>query len=126
MEIRAAVQENRLADRSRVTEADYACRVAAGRVWVSESSGRIVGFAAGDPCEGTIWALFVLPEAEGSGHGSALLDATCADLAAAGCRTAMLTTDQGTRAERFYRHRGWRETGRVGLAELRFERELDP
>ena len=44
-----------------------------GRGWVAEDDGRPVGFAVSDGRDGSVFALFVRPESEGKGFGSALL-----------------------------------------------------
>ena len=106
-EIRFSVHENKLGDPSLVTDADYAWFTEHPGIWVWEEDGRILGFSAGDTRDGTIWALFIDPEHEGRGIGRALLMKACAVLREAGHRTAMLTTDPGTRADRFYREAGW-------------------
>ena len=69
-DIRAAVRENRLADPSRVTHADAVWFVEAGALFVWEEAGQIGGFSAGDPRDGSIWALFVDPPWEGQGAGA--------------------------------------------------------
>ena len=124
IEIRGAVQENRLSDPASVTRQDYERFVRQGRVWVAEVSGRIAGFSASDPGDGTIWALFVDPGHQGAGLGAALLDRACADLAQDGCATARLSTDPGTRAERLYRRLGWVDRGPGPDGEVAFERQL--
>jgi hypothetical protein len=48
----------------------------------------------------------------------------CDTLREAGHRTAMLGTDQGTRAEGFYRKNGWVAVGRKANGEIIFTREL--
>src|SRR5215813_7752095 len=106
-EIRSAVRENRLGDPSRVTDQDYAWFIEHPGIWVWDEDGRILGLAAGDTRDGTIWALFVDPAHERRGIGRALFAAACETLRCHGHRTAMLTTEPGTRAERFYRSSGW-------------------
>src|SRR4029453_18438839 len=107
MEIRFAVRENRLGDPSRVTDADYQWFSENPGIWVWEEDGRILGFSAADTRDGSIWALFIDPEHEGRGIGRALLTKACAVLRDAGHPAATLTTDPGTRADRFYREAGW-------------------
>jgi len=58
-----------------------------------------------------VWALFVIDSAQGRGHGSALLNAAMVRLRHAGHRQAFLTTGAGTKAETFYRSKGWQRTG---------------
>ena len=110
-EIRFAVQENRLGDPSRVTDADYHWFAENPGIWVWEEEGRILGFSAADTRDGTIWALFIDPVHEGRGIGRALLAIACDVLRRAGHRAASLTTDPGTRADRFYRKAGWTAEG---------------
>lgn len=110
--IRMGVRENVLSDPSRVTDAEIAWYRDQAIFLVSEGDGEIAGFTCANPQTGLIWALFVDPVHEGKGHGRALLDAALAGLMAAGIVQAHLTTGAGTRAERFYRRHGWRETGR--------------
>ena len=123
-EIRSAVQENRLADPNLVTDEDYAWFEEHPGIWVWEEGGQILGFSAGDTRDGTIWALFVDPACERRGIGRALFEAACDTLRRAGHRTAMLTTDPGTRAERFYRAAGWKAVGTSSRGELIFRSVL--
>lgn len=106
-EIRGAVRENKLDDPTLVTEDDVVWFIDNPGIWVWDDGGRILGFSAADPRDGTIWALFVDPMHEGHGIGRALLEAACGALRRAGHRTALLTTGRGTRAEGFYRTAGW-------------------
>jgi GNAT superfamily N-acetyltransferase len=80
--------------------------------WVWEEDGAIQGFSAADPRDGSICALFVHPLYERRGIGRALLSLACDILKESGHATAVLTTETGTRAERFYRTDGWTEVGR--------------
>jgi GNAT superfamily N-acetyltransferase len=123
-EIRFAVQENRLGDPTLVTAEDYAWFTEHPGIWVWEEGGQILGVSAGDPRDGTIWALFVDPGCERRGVGRALFEAACDTLRRAGHRTAMLTTDSGTRAERFYRAAGWKVVGTSHRGELIFRSVL--
>jgi GNAT superfamily N-acetyltransferase len=117
-EIRFAVHENKLGDPTAVTDADYAGFTEHPGIWVWEEDGRILGFSAADTRDGTIWALFVDPAHDRRGIGRALFEAACDALRGAGHRTAMLTTDPGTRAERFYRAAGWIVVGTNQKGEL--------
>ena len=124
-EVRLAVRENRLSQASvaKVDEtADWIFANAA--FWVWEEDGAIQGFAVADPRDGTIFGLFIHPDYEGRGIARALLPRACEDLRAAGFAEAMLTTDPGTRAERFYRQNGWEETGRQDNGEIVFRKSL--
>jgi GNAT superfamily N-acetyltransferase len=117
-EIRFAVHENKLGDPTAVTDADYAWFTEHPGIWVWEEGGRILGFSAADIRDGTIWALFVDPAHDGRGIGRALFKVACDTLRGAGHRTAMLTTDPGTRAARFYRAGGWIVVGTSHKGEL--------
>jgi ribosomal protein S18 acetylase RimI-like enzyme len=123
MEIRAAVRENRLSDPGSVTLADYKWHIAHAPIHVW-ADGVIKGLSAGDPRDGSIWALFVDPAFEGRGIGQALILAATNSLAAAGHRVARLSTQAGTRAERFYLRNGWIARGRTERGEIIFTKEL--
>jgi ribosomal protein S18 acetylase RimI-like enzyme len=125
MEIRHAVHENRLSDPNSVTGADCAAFIDRAEIWVWVENGMIQGFAAGDPRDGAIWALFIDPACEGRGIGRALLALACDTLRAAGFETATLSTDPGTRADRFYRTNGWIEIGRNAKGEIVFSGRLE-
>ena len=114
VEIRGAVRENQLRDPSRVTIEDYRWFIANPGIFVWEEEGRIVGFSAADPRDGSIWALFMDPAFEGRGFARLLLERACQVLQAAGCDRMWLTTSPGTRAEKFYRKAGWRVAGLAG------------
>lgn len=119
--VRNAVKENRLSDPSRVTDSDCEefIRIR-GKGWVCEVQGRIVGFAIADLRENNIWALFVHPEFEGMGIGKQLHD-TMLDWYFSQTKTAVwLGTMPNTRAETFYRKRGWTEVGSHGNGEIKF------
>jgi GNAT superfamily N-acetyltransferase len=123
VEIRAAVRENQLSDPKLVTFADYEWHVANAPIFVWDV-GVVVGMSAGDPRDGSIWALFVEPLFEGRGFGRALIEAACRSLAAAGHKTARLTTSPKTRAERFYLRNGWHPVGFTESGEIQFEKAL--
>jgi len=91
------------------------------QMWVWEEAGEILGISASNCETGWIWALFVRPRHEGRGIGRALFATACEALIRAGYRKLALSTDPDTRAARFYRAAGWRETGRTPEGELTFE-----
>ncbi|KAF0115404.1 MAG: acetyltransferase [Rhodobacteraceae bacterium] len=122
--IRGAVRENRLRDRLSVSRADYDWFIAQGRVWLCDLGGQVAGFSAGDPRDGTIWALFVDPDCEGLGLGAELLARAVDDLRADGHHAAQLSTDPGTKAARLYRKLGWQEVGPTAEGELEFRLTL--
>jgi ribosomal protein S18 acetylase RimI-like enzyme len=71
-EIRGAVHENKLRDPSRVTIEDLRWFIANPGIFVWDEDGRIVGFSAADPRDGSIFALFVAPAFEGREFGRLL------------------------------------------------------
>jgi GNAT superfamily N-acetyltransferase len=121
--VRMAVRENRLGDPAWIQPHDYfAMLTEHGRGWVAELDGRIVGFAVGDRSRMNVWALFVDPDAEGRGAGRRLHDAMMEwFFAEAGAARVWLSTDPGTRAERFYQSAGWSHAGPEPNGEARYE-----
>ena len=120
-EIRFAVRENKLLDPSRVTDADYHWFSDNPGIWVWEEDGRILGFSAADPRDGTIWALFIDPAHEGRGIGRALFAKALDSLREAGHKSGSLTTQPGSRADRFYQRAGWKVLGTSERGERIFE-----
>ncbi len=78
-EIRTSVRENLLTVEEMatlgITHAALTAMIVSGtaRAWCVESDGQIVGFSMAEQNEREIFALFVLPEYEGRGFGSAFL-----------------------------------------------------
>ena len=120
-EIRDTVRENKLGDPSRVTTEHYYWFIDNPGIFVWEEEGKIVGFSEADPRDCSICALFMDEAYEGRGIAQALLERACNVLRDAHCSRMWLTTDPGTRAERFYRRAGWRVTGSRN-GELVFEK----
>jgi GNAT superfamily N-acetyltransferase len=119
--IRASVKENRLVSR---TISDEDVRIAieeTGRGWVVEEDGDVAAFAIGNRITGNIWALFVRPQSERRGYGRQLHDGMVRWLFAAGLDRLWLTTEPGTRAQRFYEAAGWQLVGTTGDGERRYE-----
>ena len=86
------------------------------RLLVAERDGRIVGFAAYGPHRepdlgaeaGELYAIYVAPEAWGTGAGRALIRAVADGLRAAGHRVGILKVlDANARARAFYEREGW-------------------
>jgi GNAT superfamily N-acetyltransferase len=110
--LRLQVRENVLSDPGLVTEAmTLEAITTLGRGWVFDESGQILGFSIALERDPSIWALFVHPGQERRGIGHELLKAAVNWLWSGGARRIWLNTDPGTRAERFYRKRGWQEAG---------------
>lgn len=120
-DVRYAVAENTLTP-GRISDEELLRAIESeGRGWVAEQDGRIVGFAIGLH-SGHVWALFVRPEAEGQGIGSALHAEMLAWLAGQPVSELWLSTGADTRARRFYEARGWRCAGPYGIGEVRLVR----
>ena len=119
--VRASVKENRLVS-TVITDEDVRVAIEeTGRGWVVEQDGEVVGFAIGNAVTGNIWALFVRPQHEGRGYGRQLHDAMVSWLWAAGVDRLWLTTEPGTRAQRFYEAAGWRLAGTSDRGDLQYE-----
>jgi len=119
--VRMSVKENRLVS-MQLTDAHYIEAIESrGRGWVIEVAGTIVAFAIGDTSDASIWALFVEPGFEGRGFGRQLHDEMVGWLWQQGHERLWLTTDPGTRAQRFYEAAGWRPVGAGSHGEVRLE-----
>lgn len=120
--VRMAVRENRLESLA-LTPDDYVDAIESpGGGWVIVDDDLIVAFAVGNSETGNIWALFVDPRHECRGHGRRLHDTMLEWLEAQGLQRLWLTTEPGTRAERFYVAAGWRPVRRTSSGEILFER----
>jgi len=99
------------------TPESTAARMASGQVagWVCRDESSLVGFCSGDSLSGEILVLAVLPEFEGKGIGKQLLWRVIEALKSKGCRGLWLAAspDPGVRSYGFYRHLGWRATGKM-------------
>jgi GNAT superfamily N-acetyltransferase len=111
--VRTAVRENHLSIEAMaargITHETIAADMALGHLgaWVAEDNGKIVAFAMANHTSGKLWALFTDPAYEGRSYGSALLHTAEDSLRSKGCTVAELDTARGSRAEGFYRRRGW-------------------
>jgi GNAT superfamily N-acetyltransferase len=110
MRIRSAVRENVLADPAKVPASAYYDLLSRARIWLWDEDG-VRGFCAADPSNGTVWALFVDPRHEGLGIERQLLAMGSRDVWEAGWVEARLSTEVGSRAERFYAREGWQMHG---------------
>lgn len=122
--IRGSVQENRLSDPQRVTEASYLPYINERSAWVAETDAGVAGFSIIDVAAKSVWALFVDPEAEGGGIGRALHHRMLGWAREQGIGQLSLSTSKGTRAERFYKGAGWIEAGPASDGEVRFQKPL--
>jgi len=114
IELRAFTRENAYSrDALRevgITEESTAARLrTTHRGWLCEMDGTKAGFAIGDGSTGELWVIAVLPEYEGRGVGTALLDAVEAWLVSRGWGELWLWTssDPKKRAFSFYIRHGW-------------------
>jgi GNAT superfamily N-acetyltransferase len=119
--VRMSVRENRLVT-TVITEADYVAPIeSSGRGWVIATPDSIVAFAVGNAHNASIWALFVDPNFEGHGFGRQLHDTMVSWLWQQGHDRLWLTTEPGTRAQRFYESAGWKQAGAADHGEVRYE-----
>jgi len=124
--VRGSVNENRLVSMV-ITDEDVRVAIEeTGRGWVVEEDGEVVALAIGNATSGNVWALFVHPEHEGRGYGRQLHDTMVSWLWKAGLQYLWLTTEPGTRAQRFYDANGWQVTGTTANGELRYELRRPP
>ncbi|WP_230404635.1 MULTISPECIES: GNAT family N-acetyltransferase [Undibacterium] len=119
--IRRSVRENILRDPSKVTIEMYHDYLHhAGRAWVCEYQGKIIGFSYAALADHSIWALFVSPEHEGLGAGKRLLKFACEWLFSQGAKQVQLSTAAGTRADRFYANQGWNRSELPDSRDVKF------
>jgi ribosomal protein S18 acetylase RimI-like enzyme len=87
--------------------------------FVAERSGAVVGFVSAGPCRheegsGEVYAIYVRPDAWGTGSGWALMDAGVAWLADRGQEAILWVAEDNPRARGFYERYGWvAESSRV-------------
>ena len=106
--IRDSVTENALVSAS-IEVPDYEkALLGDGKGWVCVDGVEVVGFSCGRLTAGDVWALFVDARYEGRGIGGQLMELVESWMFSNGCQQITLTTGIGTRAERLYRHRGWK------------------
>ncbi|HEX7463655.1 MAG TPA: GNAT family N-acetyltransferase [Actinomycetota bacterium] len=92
----------------------------AWRTWVAEAEGSVIGFATtgrsedadADRRTGEVYAIYLDPEAVGTGIGRELFAHAVEDLRERGFHTATLwVLETNTSARRFYETAGWRTDG---------------
>lgn len=124
--LRNAVKENTLSDPALVPDKDvedYLCN--RGRGWVCENDDHIIGFAIVPLVDTNVWALFIYPGYEKKGIGQRLHKRMMEWYFSNTDAAIWLSTAAGTRAEKFYRKAGWKETGIHGNGEIRFEMTIE-
>ena len=120
-----SVLENVLSDPSKVTEADYRSMITErGRGWVCEVGKKIIGFSIVDLKGQNVWALFLVPGFERKGIGFHLQKIMLEWYFAQGMDYLWLSTEPGTRAEKFYEKTGWKKIGLLPNGEMKFERHV--
>ena len=120
--VRNSVKENVLSDPALVSDQDCEIYITQkGKGWVCQIDDRIVGFSIVDVKDKNVWALFVHPEFETKGIGKKLHDIMLDWYFNQTKQTIWLGTAQDTRAEKFYRYKGWKEVGTHGKGEIKFE-----
>ena len=121
--VRHSVRENVLVSRASIPDEEVIEFIERlGRGWVVVDERNEV-LAFGDARDGNIWALFVDPAFERRGYGRRLHEEMVAWLWSQGHTRLWLSTDPGTRAERFYRRAGWIDRGLLPSGERKFELE---
>jgi ribosomal protein S18 acetylase RimI-like enzyme len=128
--VRTSVRENHLSieqlEERGVTPASIAATLADDewRTWVAEEHGTICGFTMASSKTGSVFALFISPEYEGRGYGSALLDKAERWLFESGREMIWLETDKdpSTRAHRLYQRSGWNLVGSADHGDVRYEK----
>ncbi len=126
MIVRMSVKENVLNNPALVTKednVDYLTKY--GKGWVCEIDNKIIGFSIVGLTQRNVWALFVHPEFEGKGIGRKLHDIMIDWYFNQTTEKIWLGTGQKTKAEKFYKKRGWAEVGIHGDDETKFEMTFD-
>ena len=107
--------------------------IRAGRVTVAEVDGVVVGISSVGPHENylVLWKLYVLPEYQGKGIGSALVESVVESAMGVHPEIRISYLEGNTAAGDFYRGKGFveisRESGGDGIPESVWMRlELDP
>ncbi len=86
--------------------------IEASTQFVAEHSGAVVGFVSAGPCRhedwsGEVYAIYVRPDAWGTGSGWTLMDAAVAWLAEQWQEAILWVAEANPRARRFYERYGW-------------------
>jgi GNAT superfamily N-acetyltransferase len=94
--------------------------------WIILLDDYPVGFSVINKSEGKILGLFIRPDFEGKGFGKILLDRAEKYLIKKGVQEVWLCTpsDPTTRAHKFYKHLGWKESGVMSDGQIRYSKKL--
>jgi GNAT superfamily N-acetyltransferase len=124
--VRNAVKENRLSDPALVPDEDVEEFITnRGKGWVCVTDDIVVGFAIVDLIANNVWALFLNPEFEAMGIGKKLHQIMMDWYFVQTNEKIWLSTEPGSRAEKFYRMQGWKEAGVHGKGEIKFEMSFE-
>jgi GNAT superfamily N-acetyltransferase len=124
--VRNAVKENRLSDPALVPDQDVEeYMTKRGKGWVCVTDDIVVGFAIVDLIANNVWALFLNPEFEAMGIGKKLHQIMMDWYFVQTNEKIWLSTEPGSRAEKFYRMQGWKEVGVHGKGEIKFEMSFE-
>jgi GNAT superfamily N-acetyltransferase len=124
--VRNAVKENMLSDPALVPDKDVEDYIInRGKGWVCEVEEKIAGFSIVDLVDNNVWALFVHPDFEAKGIGKKLHQVMMDWYFLQTKEKIWLGTDPKSRAYEFYKMQGWKEVGRHGKMEIKFEMNID-
>jgi GNAT superfamily N-acetyltransferase len=120
--VRLSVRENILSHPSVVQESDYLKYIELyGKGWVCTCEGKLIGFAIADLRSKEVWALFVHPDFERKGVGKQLHHLMLGWYFGHTDQPLRLSTEARSRAEIFYRMKGWKQVGVKANGEIIFE-----
>jgi GNAT superfamily N-acetyltransferase len=89
--------------------------------WACEIEGEIIGLSIIDLRDNNVWALFLHPNQKKKGVGRLLHDLMLDWYFEQTSQKICLGTSPKTRAEIFYKKTNWREVGKYGKNEIKFE-----
>ncbi len=124
--VRNSVKENTLSRPELITDElvlDFLFR--RGKGWVYELESQLVGFGIVDLTKNNVWALFLDPAHENKGIGRQLHHQMLEWYFAQTQVPIWLGTGPNTRAAGFYRRLGWKEIGKHGKDEIKFEMRIE-
>lgn len=125
--IRTAVKENplslaQLTEMGIIPEAVLKMITLSAYAWVADIDSITAGFTMIDPEQGSVFALFVLPEHEGLGLGKQLM--VQAEAALFEHHSILwLETDSHSRAAEFYQRRGWKAVAQLSGSDKRYQKQ---
>ncbi len=123
--VRNAVKENVLSDPALVPDNDVEeYMTKRGKGWVCEVAGNVVGFSIVDLVQNNVWALFIHPDFEAKGIGKKLHQLMMDWYFLQTREKIWLGTDPNSRAYEFYKMQGWKEVGKHGKIEVKFEMDF--